>query len=169
THTHGANRPAISSSLSVRNHYESTRSPLRTNSRPTGCSAVSRSACRHASFRPAGAVCNVMKLRNSAFITGLVAVVAALAAIRPPAVIHQRASLSDDLVKFEQSHSSRAVRVIAHGTRGQLQAISQKDGVPIVKFLDDEAVFTATRTQLETLAGEPSIHHLSGDLKVGDF
>ena len=110
-----------------------------------------------------------MKLRNSALISAFVAVVAAVTATRPATVIHQSASLSDDLARFEKSHSSRAVHVIARGTTDQLQAISRKDGVPIVRFLEGEAVFSATRPQLEALATEPSIHHLSGDLKVADF
>ena len=110
-----------------------------------------------------------MKLRHSASITAVVAVIAAIAATRPPAVIHPRASLSDDLARFEHSHSSRAVHVIARGTQDQLRAISRKDGVPIVRFLDDEAVFDANAAQIDALAAEPTIHHLSGDLPVADF
>jgi len=110
-----------------------------------------------------------MKLRNSALITASIAVIATVTATRPPAVIHQRASLSDDLARFERSHSSRAVHVIVHGTHDDLHAISQRDGIPIVRFLDGEAVFNATAQQLDTLAAEPAIHHLSGDLAVADF
>ncbi len=109
-----------------------------------------------------------MKLRNSALISALVAVVAAVTATRP-AAMHHSASLSDDLARFEKTHSSRAVHVIARGTQDDLQAISRRDGVPIVRFLEGEAVFNATAAQIDALAAEPTIHHLSGDLPVADF
>jgi serine protease AprX len=109
-----------------------------------------------------------MKLRHSALTTALVAVIATVAAVKPP-VVRQRASLSDDLARFEHTHSSRAVHVIVRGSQRELLAISRQDGIPIVRFLEGEAVFNATAAQIDELASEPAIHHLSGDLAVSDF
>src|SRR6266550_1219622 len=80
-----------------------------------------------------------------------------------------RASLSDDLAAFQASHSTRAVRVIAHGTHGDLSALAARHGVPVVRTLADGAVLEATASQIDALRAEPAIEHLSGDLQVADF
>jgi len=85
------------------------------------------------------------------------------------AALQHRASLSNDLAAFQASHSTKTVRVIAHGTHGDLHALAARHGVPVVRTLADGAVLEATASQLEALRAEPSIEHLSGDLQVADF
>src|SRR5213080_2020646 len=82
------------------------------------------------------------------------AAVAAATSPRTPVKAHIRASLSDDLLAFEASHSAKAVRVIAHGSEPQLRELAARNGVHIHRFLDNAAVFEATAPQIEALRGE---------------
>jgi len=97
------------------------------------------------------------------------AAVAAATAPRTTGNLRQRASLSDDLRALEGAQSTKAVRVIAHGTEKDLRAIAARHDVPVVRVLSDAAVFEATAAQIEALRDEPGIEHLSGDLPVADF
>ena len=97
------------------------------------------------------------------------AAVTAATSARLPVKAHTRASLSDDLLAFEASHSAKAVRVIAHGAEPQLRELALRHGVHVQRFLDGAAVFEATATQIEALRDEPAVQHLSGDLPVADF
>ena len=83
--------------------------------------------------------------------------------------VRHQASLSDDLRAYVRTHSSRVVRVIAHGAEQELRAITSRHGVHVVRVLDDAAVLEANASQIDALSAETSIQHLSGDLPVADF
>jgi len=94
---------------------------------------------------------------------------AATIAATTPRPARHRASLSDDLRAFTATHSTKVVRVIAHGTELDLHVIAARHGAHVARVLNDGAVLEANAAQIEALAAEPSIQHLSGDLPVADF
>ncbi len=100
-----------------------------------------------------------------------VCIAAVIAATTPQgsATARHRASLSDDLRAFTATHSTKVVRVIAHGTKQDLHGIAARHGAHVARMLNDGAVLEANAAQIEALAAEPSIQHLSGDLPVADF
>jgi serine protease AprX len=98
----------------------------------------------------------------------ITAVVAATSQ-RPDVTARHRASLSDDLRVFTASHSTKVVRVIAHGTEKSLRTVASKHGVHIARVLGGGAVLEANAAQIDALIAEPAIQHLSGDLPVADF
>jgi serine protease AprX len=106
-------------------------------------------------------------------VIGVVAVCAAATIVattpRPSVNVRHRASLSDDLRAFAGTRSTKVVRVIAHGTDQDLQVIAARHGVHVARVLNGGAVVEANAAQIEALAAEPSIRHLSGDLPVADF
>jgi serine protease AprX len=59
--------------------------------------------------------------------------------------------------------------VIVHGTGADLHTIAARHGVHIARVLNGGAVLEANAAQIDALAAEPSIQHLSGDLPVADF
>jgi len=74
-----------------------------------------------------------------------------------------RAHLSDDLLRLEAARSNQKVRVIAHGSREELQALALRQGVGIVRWLDGGAVFSANGHDLARLAADSLVDHLSDD------
>jgi serine protease AprX len=98
----------------------------------------------------------------------IAAIVAATTPRRGVTARHH-ASLSDDLRTFAATHSTKVVRVIAHGTKQDLHVIAARHGAHLARVLSDGAVLEANAAQIEALAAEPSIQHLSGDLPVADF
>src|SRR6185436_16478642 len=78
-----------------------------------------------------------------------------------------RAHLSDDLLRLEAARSTRKVRVIVHGSRADLEALARRQGVGIVRGLDGGAVFSANGGDLNRLAADDLIDHLSDDPIVG--
>jgi serine protease AprX len=97
------------------------------------------------------------------------AAVAAAMAPRGTTQLRQRASLSDDLRAFQAAHSTKAVRVIAHGTEDHVRVVAARHGLSVVRVLNGASVLEATSPQIEALRDEPGIEHLSGDLPVADF
>ncbi len=97
------------------------------------------------------------------------AAVAAATAPRGTSHLRQRASLSDDLLAFQAAHSTKAVRVIAHGTEDNVRAVAARHGLSVVRVLNGASVLEATSVQIDALRDEPGIEHLSGDLPVADF
>jgi serine protease AprX len=97
------------------------------------------------------------------------AAVAAATAPRGTSHLRQRASLSDDLRAFQAAHSTKAVRVIAHGTEDNVRAVAARHGLSVVRVLNGASVLEATSAQIDALRDEPGIEHLSGDLPVADF
>ena len=96
---------------------------------------------------------------------------AAVAAVTAPRSnnLRHRASVSDDLRAFEAKHSTKVVRVIAHGTETDVRTAAARHGVPVVRVLTGGVVLEATTAQLDALRDEPAVQHLSGDLPVADF
>jgi serine protease AprX len=88
---------------------------------------------------------------------------------RPGGSVRHRASLSEDLRAFAATHSTKVVRVIVHGTEQDVHPIAARHGVHVARVLNDGAVLEANAAQIDALAAEPSIQHLSGDLPVADF
>ena len=103
------------------------------------------------------------------FVLIVVCAAAVTAATASRTTQPRRASISEDLRAFQARHSTKAVRVIAHGGEGDVQAIASRHGVRVVRTLEDGAVLEATQAQIEALRDESGIEHLSGDLPVGDF
>src|SRR5258705_1232612 len=97
------------------------------------------------------------------------AAVAAATTLRGTSHLRQRASLSDDLLAFQAAHSTKAVRVIAHGTEDNVRAVAARHGLSVVRVLNGASVLEATSAQIDALRDEPGIEHLSGDLPVADF
>jgi serine protease AprX len=110
-----------------------------------------------------------MKFRKVIVVVAVctAAVVAATTGSLAPA--RHRASLSDDLRAFTAVHSTKVVRVIAHGTKADMHVIAARHRAHVARVLNDGAVLEANAAQIEALAAEPSIAHLSGDLPVADF
>jgi len=110
-----------------------------------------------------------MQLRKL-IVLGVVCAAAVVAATAPRSNnLRHRASVSDDLRAFEARHSSKVVRVIAHGTETDVRTAAARHGVPVVRVLTDGVVLEATTAQLDALRDEPAVQHLSGDLPVADF
>lgn len=81
----------------------------------------------------------------------------------------RRAALSADLRLFIESPSQSRVPVIAHGKKDEIRALAAHHRVRIRRFLSDAAVLELNRHELDALAGESTIDHLSGDLQVQSF
>src|SRR5258705_153600 len=110
-----------------------------------------------------------MQLRKLV-VLGVVCAAAVAAATAPRSNnLRHRASVSDDLRAFEAKHSTKAVRVIAHGTETDVRTAAARHGVPVVRVLTGGVVLEATTAQLDALRDEPAVEHLSGDLPVADF
>jgi serine protease AprX len=103
-------------------------------------------------------------------VFGVVCAAAIAAATAPHSNnLRHRASVSDDLRALEARHSTKAVRVIAHGTESGVRTAAARNGVPVVRVLTGGVVLEATVAQLDALRNEPAVEHLSGDLPVADF
>jgi serine protease AprX len=62
--------------------------------------------------------------------------------------------------------SRQAARVIVHGDPARVRAAATRLGLRVLRELEDEAVVEATGAQIEALAADPSVEHLSGDVPV---
>jgi serine protease AprX len=78
----------------------------------------------------------------------------------------RRAPLSLDLQRHKQVKPKHKARVIVHGDRARVLDIARRHGVRVVRELDHEAVLEATGVQIDALATEVGIDHLSGDTPV---
>jgi serine protease AprX len=74
-----------------------------------------------------------------------------------------RAHLSDDLLRLEAVRSAQKTRVIVHGSRTDIETLARRHGVGIVRWLSDGAVVAANGNDLNRLAADDFIQHLSGD------
>ena len=86
-----------------------------------------------------------------------------------PAVVHagpHRARLSKDLEARLATGSTGATSVIISGTETTIQSLAQRYGATIKKLLRGGAVFEVTGDQLDALSSDPSVAHLSGDVRV---
>jgi serine protease AprX len=94
------------------------------------------------------------------------ALVAGVLFVSPPLVkTGHRARLSADLEAALAGKAERA-SVIVHGNHDTVQKLADRHGARIKKLLRSGAVLEATAEALESLAQDPEVDHLSGDLPV---
>ena len=111
-----------------------------------------------------------MQFRKPIVLVMVCAAAMAVGAIRRDAsAVRHHASLSADVQAFRATHSTKAVRVIAHGGDADVSAAAARHGVTVLRRLDHAAVLEATAAQIDALSTDAAIEHLSGDLPVGDF
>src|SRR5258705_12202085 len=110
-----------------------------------------------------------MQLRKLV-VLGVVCAAAVAAATAPRSNnLRHRASVSDDLRSFEAKHSTKAVRVIAHGTETDVRTAAARHGVPVVRVLTGGGVLAATTAQLDAPRNEPADPHPSGERPGSGF
>jgi serine protease AprX len=76
-----------------------------------------------------------------------------------------RARLSRDL-EDAITRDARGVSVIVHGDHAAVERLAERHGARIKKMLRSGAVLDVERSGLESLAHDPEVDHLSGDLPV---
>ena len=59
-----------------------------------------------------------------------------------------RAVLSLDLQRFEARHAPSAARVIVRGSRAEVDAVANRHGLSVVRYLKDSAVLLANSAQV---------------------
>ena len=94
---------------------------------------------------------------------------AAWLAIAMPATVAtapRRAPLSLDLQRHQKQRPRQNARVIVHGDPAALRAIAARHRVRLLRVLDHEAVVEANGAQIDALASDPTVEHLSGDVPV---
>jgi serine protease AprX len=86
-----------------------------------------------------------------------------------------RAHLSDDLLAHlgelrvrpkSGGDAGSPVRLIVHGSREVVAAAAERHGLNVLQWLEDGAVVAADGSELQELAADPAIDHLSGDVPV---
>ena len=77
-----------------------------------------------------------------------------------------RAHLSDDLLSHRARHTAARIRVIVHGDESTLAALTTRHHVQILRRLAGGAVVAANSAELDELAADRAVDHLSGDLPV---
>jgi serine protease AprX len=94
---------------------------------------------------------------------------AAWLAVAVPATVAtapRRAPLSLDLQRHQTQRPRQAARVIVHGDPAALRALASRHRVRLLRVLDHEAVVEANAAQIDALASDPAVEHLSGDVPV---
>jgi serine protease AprX len=104
-------------------------------------------------------------------LVALVAVCAWVAVATPARVVTapRRARLSADLVHHQKTRARQRARVIVHGDAARVREMASRHGLRIVRELAHESVVEATGSQLDALASEAGLDHLSGDAPVHSF
>jgi serine protease AprX len=92
-------------------------------------------------------------------LMGLLALLVASEAIAAP-----RAKLSKDVAEAVASGAGRDV--ILQGDRATVEAVAARHGVAVAKWLKTGAVLRASGAQLQALAADGNVGHLSGDTLV---
>src|SRR4051812_41472296 len=77
-----------------------------------------------------------------------------------------RARLSADLLTHEARHTATRVRIIVHGTADEVSALAERHRVRVLHQLEDSAVLAVNSTELSDLAADPTVDHVSPDLRV---
>jgi serine protease AprX len=101
-----------------------------------------------------------MTIKRSALVVGLIAATAL--GVRGAGEQH-RAFLSDDLLGHLNSRTGARTRVIVHGDESALAALTAQHHVQILRRLSGGAVVAANSAELDELAADPALDHLSGD------
>jgi serine protease AprX len=107
-----------------------------------------------------------MNIKHIATITALVATSAL--GVRG-AGGERRAHLSDDLLGHVARRTSARTRVIVHGDATALAALAAKHHLQVLRTLTDGAVIAANSAELDEIAADAAVDHLSGDpiVRVG--
>src|SRR5688572_30425334 len=98
-------------------------------------------------------------------LTAIALVVIALLVSVPFVQTRHRARVSTDLATAIHN-DTQGVPVIVHGDRAKVLRLAERHGVRVKKLLRSGAVFEAARGELESLAQDPEVDHLSGDTPV---
>jgi len=107
---------------------------------------------------------SVRETRTRLLTGGALALLAVLA-FSTPALAAHRARLSADLAD-RLAGGSQAIDVIVHGAPNDIAALASRYGVKVKRTLRSGAVLSVTAGQLDALAADESIDHLSGDVKI---
>jgi serine protease AprX len=77
-----------------------------------------------------------------------------------------RAHLSDDLTAHLDHHTRVRERVIVHGSQDTVDAIVARHHLQVLRQSERFAVLAVNSDELDRLAADPAIEHLSGDAEV---
>jgi len=80
-----------------------------------------------------------------------------------------RAHLSLDLQALQSRHTMARARVIVHGSDDQVDALASRHHLKVVRRLAGGAVISANSDELNDLAADAGVDHLSGDLPVHNW
>lgn len=105
-------------------------------------------------------------MRRVLFALIVVSAWLALAMPTRVATAPRRARLSADLQIHQRSRARHKARVIVHGARATLRQLAARHGLRVVRELEHESVIEATGAELDLLAAEAGLDHLSGDVAV---
>jgi subtilisin family serine protease len=98
-------------------------------------------------------------------IAGALAAAAFWLATAAPASAAHRARLSGDLAD-QLKAGSQAIDVIVHGDRKTVDTLAARYNVKVRKYLKNGAVLRVTAGQLDALAQDEAVDHLSGDVRI---
>src|SRR5262249_6612222 len=76
------------------------------------------------------------------------------------------ALLSSDLLTHVERKTTARTRVIVHGDAASIDALAARYHVQVLRRLERGAVLAANSTELDALAADTSIDHLSGDVPI---
>ena len=107
-----------------------------------------------------------MTLKHPAIVLALIS--ASALGIRGASEPH-KARLSEDLIGHVASHATTRMRVIVHGDPAQIEALSSRYHVQILRQLAGGAVVAATGAEVEALSADRAVDHLSGDVPVSNW
>jgi serine protease AprX len=108
--------------------------------------------------------------RVSKSVLQVAAVVALIASSAPSlhgGANRHRARLSDDLFAFQARRTSDRVRVILQGSDEEVDLLASRHHATVVRRLATGAVILVNAAELNELAADPAVDHLSGDVPVG--
>jgi len=90
---------------------------------------------------------------------------ALLLVLAAPAGAAHRARLSADLADHLVA-GSPSIQVIVHGTKAEIDALATRYNLVVKRRMKSGAVLQVTAGQLDALAQDESVDHLSGDIKI---
>ena len=80
-----------------------------------------------------------------------------------------RAHLSTDLLRHRDRHTTARARVIVHGDQAVIDAIAGRDHVQVLRRMAGAAVIAANSDEIDRLAADAAIDHLSSDQPVKNW
>ena len=93
---------------------------------------------------------------------------ASILTLRGAAAPH-RAHLSTDLLRHRDRHTAARARVIVHGDQATIDAIAGRDHVQVLRRMAGAAVIAANSDEIDRLAADAAIDHLSSDQPVKNW